>query len=183
MFADSKSFTTKYTGQANKLINDVGIAQPFADDQHRPAGFKTYKALWDTGATNSLITERVVREGGFAPLGFVQIGTASGLHTSPTFFVSIWLPNMIAVRQVRVTQGDLVGGIDLLIGMDIIGLGDFAVNSQGGWTSFSFRIPSLEHIDYTLTQQTLRMAKPAVGRNDPCPCGSGKKYKNCHGRT
>lgn len=22
-----------------------------------------------------------------------------------------------------------------------------------------------------------------VGRNDPCPCGSGKKYKNCHGRN
>ncbi|EHF5014924.1 hypothetical protein AA621_005056, partial [Enterobacter hormaechei] len=21
-----------------------------------------------------------------------------------------------------------------------------------------------------------------VGRNDPCPCGSGKKYKACHGR-
>ena len=25
-------------------------------------------------------------------------------------------------------------------------------------------------------------AAPRVGRNDPCPCGSGKKYKNCHGR-
>ncbi len=25
-------------------------------------------------------------------------------------------------------------------------------------------------------------AKPKVGRNDPCPCGSGKKYKNCHGK-
>ena len=23
---------------------------------------------------------------------------------------------------------------------------------------------------------------PKVGRNDPCPCGSGKKYKNCHGK-
>ena len=23
---------------------------------------------------------------------------------------------------------------------------------------------------------------PKVGRNDPCPCGSGKKFKNCHGR-
>jgi preprotein translocase subunit SecA len=22
---------------------------------------------------------------------------------------------------------------------------------------------------------------PKVGRNEPCPCGSGKKYKNCHG--
>ena len=25
-------------------------------------------------------------------------------------------------------------------------------------------------------------AVPKVGRNDPCPCGSGKKYKACHGR-
>jgi len=23
--------------------------------------------------------------------------------------------------------------------------------------------------------------KQEIGRNDPCPCGSGKKYKNCHG--
>jgi preprotein translocase subunit SecA len=26
-----------------------------------------------------------------------------------------------------------------------------------------------------------RSVAPAVGRNDPCPCGSGKKYKRCHG--
>ncbi len=26
------------------------------------------------------------------------------------------------------------------------------------------------------------VAQPRVGRNDPCPCGSGKKYKQCHGR-
>ena len=26
-------------------------------------------------------------------------------------------------------------------------------------------------------------ASPRIGRNDPCPCGSGKKYKNCHGRN
>lgn len=30
--------------------------------------------------------------------------------------------------------------------------------------------------------QVVRSA-PKVGRNDPCPCGSGKKYKNCHGRN
>jgi preprotein translocase subunit SecA len=29
---------------------------------------------------------------------------------------------------------------------------------------------------------TLAQAVPRVGRNDPCPCGSGKKYKLCHGR-
>ena len=28
-----------------------------------------------------------------------------------------------------------------------------------------------------------KMEAPKAGRNDPCPCGSGKKYKSCHGRT
>src|SRR5262249_10200782 len=28
-----------------------------------------------------------------------------------------------------------------------------------------------------------RRSLPKVGRNEPCPCGSGKKYKNCCGRT
>ena len=30
--------------------------------------------------------------------------------------------------------------------------------------------------------ETLAADVPRVGRNDPCPCGSGKKYKSCHGR-
>jgi preprotein translocase subunit SecA len=30
--------------------------------------------------------------------------------------------------------------------------------------------------------ETIRREAPRVGRNDPCPCGSGKKYKQCHGR-
>ncbi len=31
------------------------------------------------------------------------------------------------------------------------------------------------------TVKTVRRDEPKVGRNDPCPCGSGKKYKKCHG--
>jgi preprotein translocase subunit SecA len=30
----------------------------------------------------------------------------------------------------------------------------------------------------TLTAENM----PRVGRNEPCPCGSGKKYKQCHGK-
>ena len=33
------------------------------------------------------------------------------------------------------------------------------------------------------TATPVRRATPKVGRNDPCPCGSGKKYKYCHGRS
>ncbi len=36
--------------------------------------------------------------------------------------------------------------------------------------------------DNTLKKQPL-IKEEKVGRNDPCPCGSGKKYKNCHGRN
>ena len=32
-------------------------------------------------------------------------------------------------------------------------------------------------------QQPYRREHPKIGRNDPCPCGSGKKYKNCCGRN
>jgi preprotein translocase subunit SecA len=32
-----------------------------------------------------------------------------------------------------------------------------------------------------LPKITVRREAPKVGRNDPCPCGSGKKFKNCHG--
>jgi preprotein translocase subunit SecA len=30
-------------------------------------------------------------------------------------------------------------------------------------------------------QEPVRV-EPKIGRNDPCPCGSGKKFKQCHGR-
>ena len=35
--------------------------------------------------------------------------------------------------------------------------------------------------DNTLKKQPVKVTK--VGRNDPCPCGSGKKYKHCHGKA
>jgi preprotein translocase subunit SecA len=34
----------------------------------------------------------------------------------------------------------------------------------------------------TAKAQPVERALPKVGRNDPCPCGSGKKYKHCHGK-
>jgi hypothetical protein len=35
--------------------------------------------------------------------------------------------------------------------------------------------------DYGLTLQAQAESNEKIGRNDPCPCGSGKKYKKCHG--
>jgi preprotein translocase subunit SecA len=35
----------------------------------------------------------------------------------------------------------------------------------------------------TAATRPAKRAKPKVGRNDPCPCGSGKKFKQCHGQA
>ena len=37
-------------------------------------------------------------------------------------------------------------------------------------------------VETVVDQQTVRAEVPRVGRNEPCPCGSGKKYKQCHGK-
>jgi preprotein translocase subunit SecA len=39
-----------------------------------------------------------------------------------------------------------------------------------------------DYIDPTPVKQEPVKVGPKIGRNDPCPCGSGKKYKHCHGR-
>ena len=45
-----------------------------------------------------------------------------------------------------------------------------------------------EHDRYTSTstadvkRDPVRNLEPKIGRNDPCPCGSGKKFKQCHGK-
>ena len=36
-------------------------------------------------------------------------------------------------------------------------------------------------LDKRISHAPVRREGPKVGRNDPCPCGSGKKYKSCHG--
>jgi SEC-C motif len=46
-------------------------------------------------------------------------------------------------------------------------------------------VPSVTQIFNTISQQSKASETDGVapGRNDPCPCGSGKKFKKCHGAT
>ena len=43
--------------------------------------------------------------------------------------------------------------------------------------------PNAEEEAQLVSGQPVVREGAKVGRNDPCPCGSGKKYKNCHGQT
>ncbi|MEO6568103.1 MAG: SEC-C metal-binding domain-containing protein, partial [Opitutaceae bacterium] len=53
-----------------------------------------------------------------------------------------------------------------------------STTTNGGTTSSQPPQPPQE---IQLPKITIRRELPKVGRNEQCPCGSGKKFKNCHG--
>lgn len=183
----AKSFTVRYNGRTNTLMVEMWISTPVGPgaDAALLSGTinnaKKYIGIWDTGATNSVISQKVVDEWNLKPIGIAQVHSVTETKLCETFLVSILLPNKVIVPAIRVTKGELVG-CDVLIGMDIIGGGDFAVTHKDGKTTFSFRYPSIEEIDF-VTKKPEPTNSTKISRNSPCPCGSGKKYKKCCGKN
>ena len=178
------SFTVNYHHLSDFICTNAWIAEAFDPTKgEKPPITKKreYEALWDTGATGSVITQKIVNECSLKPIDMVQVNTAGGMCNCLVFLVSIWLPNNFVYTNARVTLAN-IQGTDILIGMDIIKFGDFAITNKDGITVFSFRFPSVEHIDFTGKLNTGEINFKNIGRNNPCPCGSGKKYKHCHGK-
>jgi hypothetical protein len=143
----------RYSGRVNKLAVDTLISKSF-DPSINPAMVKDvlnqakkYLGIWDTGATNSVISQKVVNECALKPIGMTKVHSATEVTECETFLVSIILPNKLGVPTVKVTKG-LIAECDVLIGMDIIGSGDFAISHPDGQTIFSFRLPSSGAIDF-----------------------------------
>ncbi len=57
------------------------------------------------------------------------------------------------IENVMIASGKLGQGMDILIGMDIITLGDFAITNYNNKTVFSFRFPSSEVIDFVKSEK------------------------------
>lgn len=142
------AFTTRYNGIARELITDakVKVNEIFPDLDHNP---REIKAIWDTGATHSVVTSKIINELKLPPIGRVTTHSVHGIKEVNTYKIDIILPNKVLFERVIVSEGVLGDpNIDLLIGMDIITLGDFAVTNVRGRTILSFRIPSFNEIDY-----------------------------------
>ena len=54
--------------------------------------------------------------------------------------------------------------------------------TNGGATGTATAEEPASPAEVHLPKVTIRRELPKVGRNDPCPCGSGKKFKQCHGK-
>lgn len=170
----SESFTvTSNGGLLRVLKTQCAVSEAFDPDTTDvlPPELKMFEAIWDTGATGSVITQRVVDGCKLSPIGMVEVHGVNGKHMAEVYLVNIGLPNTVGISGLRVTKGNLAPGVDVLIGMDIIQHGDFAVTNHNGRTVFSFRLPSERHIDF------VKEHKAAAQREQITHGGKGKKKR------
>ena len=141
------AFTIDYAHKTNRLESDVVV---FDGDQ-KPSNVRQEKkgrALWDTGATLSCISERIADELQLKPLQVIKVYTATGDVLANTYFVGLVLPNYFMTSVVAAGVPDMSDDVDIVMGMDVISKGDFSVTNVNKKTTFSFRIPSVKRIDY-----------------------------------
>lgn len=108
---------------------------------------ETDLALWDTGATNTIISTEIAKELQLTPITKSAISGIGGLVYSDVYRVNLYLGNHVRLENIKVLASD-IEDCDIIIGMDLINKGDLAITNKNGETWFSYRSPSLEHIDF-----------------------------------
>lgn len=141
------AFTIDYPHMKNRLESDLtvfdGNGKPSSDRSE-----KKWRALWDTGATMSCISQRIADELQLQPLQIIKVYSATNEVLAITYYVGLLLPNHFTTKVIAAGVPRMSDDVDIVIGMDVISKGDFAVTNVNRKTSFSFRIPSKKRIDY-----------------------------------
>ena len=119
----------------------VTYANLFAVSAPPPSRGIIIRAFWDTGATNSVITPNIAQQLMLSPIDSARIVGVNSEGLAPVSLVHISLPNNVLLLSRRVTIAKIGEGADMLIGMDIISLGDFLISNANQKTSFSFVMP------------------------------------------
>ena len=111
---------------------------------------KKYRAFWDTGSNKSIISPRVVSDLSLAPIvdKDVYLKTSNKLSSHKSYEVDIQCKRIFTIAT-HVLCTDMIepDKYDVLIGMDIISMGDFCISNYNGKTLFSFRFPSINRVD------------------------------------
>ena len=128
----------------------VSVSRPWR--QHNamrppPPKIDTF-AIWDTGATNTAIDYDLVAELGLTPQRPAKIGTSHGLRPAHFHLANVYLFNLlfhVAIVDVKIRQQEdppPSRPAQVLIGMDIITKGDFAISYQNHQLELFVRVPS-----------------------------------------
>jgi hypothetical protein len=121
-------------------------------------------ALWDTGATRSCIKPDIAQRLGINSniVTFANVtGVNSKTQTKPVYKVGFFiLPNGFVIKDFHFIESDIASACDILIGMDLILLGDLSITNYGGKTTFCFSTPPHnKHMDLVERAQKINKRK------------------------
>ena len=150
MTRQGRVFTSSYPGLSDKLINQVDVYPYYTDDGgvfKMPSIFNpVYNALWDTGANKTVVSHTLAEKLKLKNISQTNVATAGGNKTALLHSIYIVLPNNVIINTIAAELP--IEQCDLLIGMDVIGKGDFIVSNFEGKTCFTFRMPSMHCYDF-----------------------------------
>ena len=127
----------KYGKVVDRIITSVKINK-----------FEIARVLWDTGANCCCISYDLVKKLNLKPIGAMPIATPSGTAIYNKYMINIELSNGTLLNDVTVCESEIgAQKLDLIIGMNIINKGDFAISNFNSETKFSFRIPTSANIE------------------------------------
>ncbi len=149
------AFAKKYPALTPDLNTDIEV-YPVSSVNHQ--GTTAY-AIWDTGASQTVITHRLMSRLNLIPIETKLVYGVNSKQLVDVVAISIKLPNGFLIPNIRVFVCDIPSPIDLLIGMDVIQLGDLHISNTGGHTLFSFVTPPLP--------QQFDLAQEADALNNP----------------
>jgi len=137
------AFFATYLGITDELTTPIKVRPIYTTD---PAFCNTsfeIEALWDTGATSTCIKPALWEHLKLCPFepGRSKLAGIGGSVEAELTFIDIFLTSELEIKNCPVYAVSFPGDADILIGMDIIGMGDFAVCNTGNVTSFSFVVP------------------------------------------
>lgn len=179
-----------------RIITPIKIVEAHREGEHFEIFEGEWHALWDTGAMASTISSSLAKQLQLPELGDFIMHGAGGKFQSKQYLAGLILPNRVSIPAISLYGFAGSSNFDMLIGMDIISMGDFLISSEEGKMFFSFQLPSfgglyLDDIQKANLQNgrcvqrsaTVYTPTPKTGRNELCPCGSGLKFKKCHGKN
>jgi hypothetical protein len=148
-----RSFRKDFNKHEKILLTPIDIFPVASSDEITSNTPVKLKALWDTGATLTVIKPklrdmlklRMVRANSSA-----TIAGLGGIFNADYTVVTLRLRNNFEINWCPVYVVDYTVDVDIIIGMDIIGMGDLVISNTSKKTMFSFIMPSLpERLDLT----------------------------------
>lgn len=139
-------FTQRNSDIIEAIVSECRIC-PAVDLENGevPPVYTSQNAVWDTGATNTLISSKIVQALGMKPYGKSNISSANGIVESKMYLIHVGIPSGGIVGYISAFENDN-DDYEVVIGMDVISKGDFVLTNHEGHSTFSFRLPSQEEI-------------------------------------